>query len=77
MSDEAKDREIVESVRASESAKGRTYTGTGVEPEWLANETMEYCKTQGWESSLKKVPNSNNLASCFGPCSHTRGVDEQ
>ena len=20
---------------------------------------MEYCKTQGWESSLKKVPNSN------------------
>ena len=59
MSDEAKDREIVDSVRASESAKGRTYTGTGLEPEWLANETMEYCKTQGWESSLKKVPNSN------------------
>ena len=59
MSDEAKDREIVDSVRASESAKGRTYMGTGLEPGWLANETMEYCKTQGWESSLKKVPNSN------------------
>jgi hypothetical protein len=59
MSDEDKDREIADAVRTSESARGRTYSGSSLEPEWLANETMEYCKTQGWESSLKKVPNSN------------------
>ncbi len=59
MSDEAKDREILESVRASESAKGRTYTGTGLEPKWVASEIAEFCKTQGWDGRLKKVTNSN------------------
>jgi len=56
MSDEAKDREIVEAVRASESAKGRTYTGTGLEPSWVASEIAEYCKTQGWDNNLKELP---------------------
>lgn len=56
MSDEAKDREIVEAVRASESAKGRTYTGTGLEPSWVASEIAEYCKTQGWNNNLKTLP---------------------
>ena len=59
MSDEAKDRETVDSVRASESAKGRTYTGTGLAPRWVASEIAEYCKTQGWNSSLKEVPDRN------------------
>lgn len=55
MSDEAKDREILEAVRACESAKGRTYTATGLEPRWVASEIAEYCKTQGWDNNLKEV----------------------
>lgn len=47
---------IAKSLRSSITARGRAYTGTGVEPIWLANEIVEHCKTQGWKHSLQDVP---------------------
>lgn len=55
MSDEAKYREVLKSVRESESAKGRTYAGLGLEPKWVANEIKQFCKTQGWDNKLKEL----------------------
>jgi hypothetical protein len=56
MSDVAALGELINAVRTSDVAKGRTYSGTGVETEWLANEIAEHCKTQGWENKLTAVP---------------------
>jgi hypothetical protein len=72
MADKVDIKEVLESLRKSDSAKGRTYTGTGVEPQWLATETSEYCKSQAWENVLTKLPDrkiwlvvSDNVASLF------------
>lgn len=59
MSDAAALRKLCNSVRTSDTAKGRTYSGTGVDPTWLANEIAEYCKTQGWENKLTASPEGN------------------
>lgn len=55
MEDKAKLAEFAQSVRTSAGAKGRTYSDTGIDPKWLANEIAEYCKTQGWGQSLNDV----------------------
>ena len=59
MSDAAALRELINSVRTSDASKGRTYSGTGVDPSWLANEIAEYCKTQGWENKLTAISDGN------------------
>jgi hypothetical protein len=58
MTDKAEIQQAVKALRESQSAKGRTYSRTGVSPEWLATETSEYCKSQGWANTLSQVPNS-------------------
>lgn len=42
-------------MRASPSARGRGYNGTGVEPLWLVAELVEHCKTQGWKHNVHEV----------------------
>lgn len=56
MRDAATLRQLCDSVRTSDAAKGRTYSGAGVDATWLANEIAEYCKTQGWENTLTATP---------------------
>lgn len=55
MEDPAKINEIVETMRSSSAARGRSYSGTGVEPSWLVSELVEHCKTQGWKCSLHEL----------------------
>ena len=59
MSDAATVRELINSVRTSDAAKGRTYSGASVDPTWLAKEIAEFCKTRGWENKITAVPDGN------------------
>jgi hypothetical protein len=59
MGDATEVQKLISSIRTSDAAKGRTYSGTGVDPTWLANEIAEYCKTQGWENKLTASPDGN------------------
>lgn len=56
MEDNAKLMEAVDAIRKSTNAKGRAYKGTAVEPQWLASEIHEYCKTQGWGGTSTALP---------------------
>lgn len=56
MEDNTKLLEAVEAIRKSTHVKGRAYAGTGVDPQWLASEILEHCKTQGWDCTLAPLP---------------------
>lgn len=55
MTDQAQIKQIVDVLRQSEAANGRTYSRTGVDPKWLAKEVSEYCKSQGWANTLSHI----------------------
>jgi hypothetical protein len=59
MEDSKKSREIAESVRKAEGAKGRNYSAQDVEPQWLASEIVEHCRMHGWKNTLHDLPGGN------------------
>lgn len=59
MDDKSQAKEAADAVRASSTAKGRSYR-EAVEAGWLAKEIAEFCNSRGWPNKLHELSHQDS-----------------